>query len=187
MRRKFFSKVLYGWMKWQVVKTVPEVRRSIICVAPHTSNWDFVIAILYKWSTGLHSYFLMKSSWFFFPLGALLKSIGGIPIDRSRHGHLTDYLAELLSRHSDMHIAITPEGTRSVNPRWKKGFYFIAQKASVPIQLYGIDFPGKRIVCTKQIVPCGNLEKDMREISDYYRQFKDTGLKPEKFALDEGD
>ena len=62
-----------------------------------------------------------------------------------------------------------------------------AEKASVPIQLYGIDFPGKRIVCTKRIVPCGNLEKDMREISDYYRQFKDTGLKPEKFALDEGD
>ena len=68
MRRKFFSKVLYGWMKWQVVKTVPEVRRSTICVAPHTSNWDFVIAILYKWSIGLHSYFLMKSSWFFFPI-----------------------------------------------------------------------------------------------------------------------
>lgn len=186
MTEPVFSKVLYGWMKWKVEKTVPECRKSIICVAPHTSNMDFFIAILYKWSIGLHSYFLMKRSWFFFPLGLLLKSIGGIPIDRSRHSHLTDYLADLLKSKEDMHIAITPEGTRSHNHNWKKGFYFIALKAGVPIQLYGIDYPKRLIVCTKQIIPSGNLEADMKEIRDYYGQFKDTGRYPGKFALDEG-
>ena len=79
------------------------------------------------------------------------------------------------------HLAVTPEGTRSANPEWKKGFYFIAQKANLPILLYGIDFEKKIIVCRKTIIPNGDVEKQMAEVKDYYKDFK--GKNPDNFAL----
>ena len=78
-------------------------------------------------------------------------------------------------------LCITPEGTRSLNPEWKKGFYFIALKAGIPILLYGVDYEKKVIQCTKMIIPSGDVEKDMREIKLYFKDFK--GKKPEKFSI----
>ena len=85
---------------------------------------------------------------------------------------------------ADTHLGencITPEGTRSPNPDWKKGFYFIALKAGLPILLYGVDYEKKLIRCTKTIIPTGNLEDDMREIKLYFKDFK--GKKPENFTI----
>ena len=79
------------------------------------------------------------------------------------------------------HLCITPEGTRSLNPDWKKGFYFIAQKAGLPILLYGLDYEKRLIQCTKTIIPCGDLEKDMREIKLYFKDFR--GKIPNKFTI----
>ena len=81
------------------------------------------------------------------------------------------------------HLAITPEGTRKANPNWKKGFYYISLKAQVPIVLIGIDYEKKTISATKAIMPSGDINKDMREIKLYYKDFK--GKHPENFALGE--
>lgn len=70
---------------------------------------------------------------------------------------------------------------RSLNPEWKKGFYFIALKAHLPIHLYGLDYEKKVIQCTRQIIPSGDVDKDMREIKLYFKDFK--GKKPEKFTI----
>ena len=67
------------------------------------------------------------------------------------------------------------------HPEWKKGFYFIALKAGIPILLYGVDYEKKVIQCTKMIIPSGDVEKDMREIKLYFKDFK--GKKPEKFSI----
>ncbi len=80
-------------------------------------------------------------------------------------------------------ICVTPEGTRSLNPDWKKGFYFIALKANLPIILYALDYEKKLIVSTKVIVPTGNVDKDMREIKLYFKDFK--GKNPDKFTVGE--
>ena len=82
---------------------------------------------------------------------------------------------------SQFKLCITPEGTRSRVDEWKKGFYFIALKAGIPILLYGVDYERKLIQCTKTIIPSGNLEEDMREIKLYFKDFK--GRKPENFAI----
>ena len=79
------------------------------------------------------------------------------------------------------HLAITPEGTRKPNPNWKKGFYFIALKAQVPIMLIGIDYPSKTITSTKAIMPTGDFEKDMHEIKLYFKDFH--GKIPENFSI----
>ena len=124
---------------------------------------------------------LMKKEWFFWPLGPLFRKWGGVPVYRTRHTSMTDNLAEEAKKMDEFRLCITPEGTRSPNADWKKGFYFIALKAGIPILLYGIDYERKLIQCTKSMIPSGDYDADMVIIKDYYKNFK--GKKPENFAM----
>ena len=180
---KSLCRLIFRTMGWQVEMTVPYRDKCIICVAPHTSNWDFIIAELYYHSIGRTAGFLMKKEWFFWPMGVLFRSMGGIPVERSRHVSLTDRVAEAAIKAERFELAVTPEGTRSLATKWKRGFYFIAFKAGLPIQLYAIDYKRKRIVCTKELVPSGDVEADMRLIMDYYRPYE--GKYPGKFAVED--
>ena len=180
---KSLCRLIFRKMGWQVEMTVPYRDKCIICVAPHTSNWDFIIAELYYHSIGRTAGFLMKKEWFFWPMGVLFRSMGGIPVERNRHVSLTDRVAETAMKAERFELAVTPEGTRSLVTKWKRGFYFIALKAGLPIQLYAIDYKNKRIVCTKELVPSGDVEADMRLIMDYYRPYE--GKYPGKFAVED--
>lgn len=175
--------MLYRRMGWTVEVTQPHPDKYIICLAPHTSNWDFVIGQLYSAAESVKSGFLMKREWFFWPLGPLFRRLGGIPVWRTRHTSMTDNLAETAMRERQFHLAITPEGTRSPNPEWKKGFYYIALKANLPILLYGVDYEKKLIRCTKTIIPNGDIDAQMREIKLYFKDFK--GKRPENFTIGE--
>ena len=180
---KSLCRLIFRKMGWQVEMTVPYRDKCIICVAPHTSNWDFIIAELYYHSIGRTAGFLMKKEWFFWPMGVLFRSMGGIPVERSRHVSLTDRVAEAAIKAERFELAVTPEGTRSLATKWKRGFYFIALKAGLPIQLYAIDYKRKRIVCTQELVPTGDVEADMRLIMDYYRPYEEKY--PGTFAVED--
>lgn len=129
----------------------------------------------------MKSNFLMKKEWFFWPLGPLFRRLGGIPVYRQKHTSMTDAMAETARKAQVFHLCITPEGTRSRVEEWKKGFYFIALKAELPILLYAVDYERKLIKCTKTIIPNGDLEGQMREIKLYYKDFR--GKKPENFTI----
>ena len=173
--------ILYKHLGWKKDVTVDHPKKFIICLAPHTSNWDFIIGLLFSRAEGIKSNFLMKKEWFFWPLGPIFRKLGGVPVWRSKHTSMTDNLAETARKRDTFGLCITPEGTRSLNPEWKKGFYFIALKAGIPILLYGVDYEKKLIQCTKVIIPSGDVEKDMKEIKLYFKDFK--GKKPEKFTI----
>ncbi len=168
-------------MGWSVDVTEPMGDKYIIALAPHTSNFDFVLGLLYSRATGIRCDFLMKKEWFFWPLGIFMRYLGGIPVYRSKKMSMTDQLAEVARNRDSFHLCITPEGTRSRTEEWKKGFYYIALKAELPILLYGIDFPTKTIRCTKTIYPNGDIEGQMREIKLYFKDY--TGKHPEKFTI----
>lgn len=168
---------------WKVEVTVPDYPKCIICVAPHTSNLDFIIGELAYWSVGRRAGFLMKSAWFFFPLGLLLKALGGIPVRRGRDGgNLTEQIIALYRRKKRMALAITPEGTRSLTHKWHTGFWHIADQAGIPIVLATIDFRTKTASATKVIEHTTTLEADMAAIKEFYRGA--TGRHPEKFTVD---
>lgn len=169
-----------GWKK-EITEDHPD--KYIVCLAPHTSNWDFIIGQLYMRAEGMRTNFMMKKEWFVGPLGVLFRKMGGVPVWRDQKTSLTDNLAQTAKEAKTFSLCITPEGTRSKNPDWKKGFYFIAMKAGIPILLYGVDYQKKLIQCTKTIVPDGDLESQMREIKVYYKDFK--GKKPELFTIGE--
>lgn len=183
MFQKICRKIFFSWLGWKVNVTVPHQDKCIICVAPHTSNWDFIIAELYYWSIGRTAGFLMKKEWFFWPMGILFRKLGGVPVERSRKCSLTDQLAERAMKATKFELAVTPEGTRSLATTWKRGFYFIALKANLPIMLYGVDYQHKTINCTKIIHPSGDVNQDMKEIMEYYRPYQ--GKYPNKFAVEE--
>ena len=199
MKKRLYSFIYYRLLGWKTNVTVPNYDKCVICAAPHTSNWDLFIGKLFYGAIGRKTSFMMKKEWFFFPLGLIFRAIGGIPVDRSRNTSLVDQMANRFAGSKLFHLAITPEGTRKSNPNWKKGFYFIALKAQVPIvligidyskktisatkaiMLIGIDYPTKTITSTKAIMPTGDFEKDMHEIKLYFKDFR--GKIPENFSV----
>lgn len=164
---------------WKLIITIDEPAKSVICVAPHTSNWDFIIGRLAYWAIGRKSNFLMKKSWFFFPLGNALRAMGGVAIDRSKKNSVTQQMADEFQLRERFHLAITPEGTRSRTTGWKMGFYHIAVKAQVPIQLAYLDYAKKEMGITRLLQPSGDEVADMKIIQAFYQGV--SARFPEKF------
>lgn len=167
---------------WSVHVTVPDYPKVIICVAPHTSNWDFILGKLAYASIGRKAGFMMKEAWFFFPLGYFFRAIGGIPVSRNSRESLVKSVIERFNSAKTMALAITPEGTRSRTSQWRTGFLRIAEGADVPVVLGVIDFKTKQIIIEREFTPTGDIDADMKSIKAYYRPF--TGKYPEKFTTD---
>ena len=128
--------------------------------------------------------FLMKKEWFFFPLGWVFRSMGGIPIDRSRNQSMTEQMAAEFASHDYFRVAITPEGTRKRVDEWKRGFYYIALKARVPIQLGYIDYGRKEVGIMSTFWPTGDADADIHYIRSCYKGIR--GRHGEKFGEIEG-
>lgn len=178
----WLSRQILKMAGWTVEITVPDYPKCLICVAPHTSNWDFILGKLAYASVGRKAGFLMKSSWFFFPLGLIFRAMGGIPVRRGNGSSLVDTLVEKFRTSSRLVLAITPEGTRSRTSKWHSGFLHIARQADIPIALGVIDFGKKRISITDTFIPTGDVDADMRAIKNYYKGFK--GKYPENFSAE---
>ncbi|MCM1483978.1 MAG: 1-acyl-sn-glycerol-3-phosphate acyltransferase [Muribaculaceae bacterium] len=178
------SKALLRLAGWKVSITVPDYPKSIICVAPHTSNWDFVLGKLAYSSVGRKAGFLMKDSWFVFPLGYIFKALGGIPVVRKRKGgNLTEAIVHKFNESDRLTIAITPEGTRSRTTKWHTGFLRIAREANIPIALGVIDGGTRTLSIERTFIPGSDIEADMLTIKQFYSTV--TPLYPEKFTTDD--
>lgn len=192
--------IFYKLLGWKSIVDRPRPNKCVICIAPHTSNWDFIFAMLYEKATGGKAHFLMKSEWFVGPLKKILKSLGGIPVERikvhSRKDNeapssmpdtpfsgLTAILSQRMNEASDFQIAITPEGTRSLNSEWHTGFYHIARAANVPILLFVIDYKNKCIHCQKELMPSADKQADIVIIKNYYCHYAYAAKYPKKFGV----
>ena len=181
MWHKLCRWILYRQMGWKTIITEEHPDKFIICLAPHTSNFDFIIGELYSVAEHFPCNFLMKNERFVGPLGIFFKKIGGIPVWRSKHTKLTDTLADTAKNMKTFRLCVSPEGTRSLNADWKKGFYYIALKAEIPILLYSLDYKKKEIRCTKTLIPNGDIENQLKEIKLYYKDAQ--GKYPQKFTI----
>lgn len=180
---KHISKAILRLFGWSVHLDVPDYPKAVICVAPHTSNWDFILGELAITSVGRHAGFLMKKTWFFWPLGPIFRSIGGVPVDQKKSTSLTEQLIQKFNNSDKLTIAITPEGTRSRTSHWRTGFLRVAHEANVPLCLAAIDFKNKYIELAQTYQPTGDMQADLRAIKDYYKPFQ--GKYPENFTTDD--
>lgn len=167
---------------WKISGELPAgIKKAVIIQAPHTSLWDFVIGRIVFWHYGYPVKLLIKKEAFRRPFGGFMKALGGIPVDRRKNERTVDAVARIMNEHDEIFLVITPEGTRTRVDNWKRGFYYIALKAKVPIALGWIDYPDKQGGIGPTFNPTGDFDKDFKEIEDFYRGFR--GRNPEWFNL----
>ena len=167
---KIICKILLKIMGWKLDTNIPiGAERCVLLFAPHTSAWDFVVGKLSLIRLGLVSGFIIKQEAFWFPQGLILKLLGALPINRENSNKMPLFAASLFEKHKRLSLMIAPEGTRKRTDNWKRGFYFIANKANVPIALAYIDWKTKKCGIGKIIIPSGNFESDLLEIQKFYR------------------
>lgn len=168
---------------WTIIGSPPQdLKKCVILAAPHTSMSDFAIGRLAYWKLGVPVRFLIKIEMFKYPFFSwLLKKCGGIPVERGKRNNLVNYIADLFNKSEELNVVITPEGTRKYTENWKKGFYFIALKANIPIVLGFVDYKKKEGGFGPILFPTGDFDKDFEIIQDFYRT--KTALHPERFNL----
>ncbi len=147
-----------------------KVLRSVLLLQPHIPACGILSgAGLPTGPLGVKVKFLIKKESFGIITGPLLKWSGGIPVDRGKSGNMVNTVAKLFDEYESLFITITPEGTRKYNDKWKKGFYYIAVNAKVPIALGVIDYKKKEGGIGELFWPTGNFEKDFEHIENFYR------------------
>lgn len=171
---------LMGW-KFDFRVPVKDIRKCVLIAAPHTSNWDFFYAIFAFWYLEIPMKFFIKDSWTKPWYGYFIKKLGGIGIDRSQRSNKVDFAVDLLeTTPHQLYILNTPEGSRSWAEKWKTGFFYIAQKANVPLVLSYCDYQKQMAGIGKVIYLDGRSKEDvLLEIQDFYKNIK--GKYPEKY------
>jgi 1-acyl-sn-glycerol-3-phosphate acyltransferase len=172
------AKLLLRLGGWTMSSGTPDVPKAVIIAAPHTSNWDGFWALTYKVAIGLDIKFFAKRSLFWFPLGNVLRLLGGVPLDRGRAGSAVSQAVKLFEQNDSIYFGLAPEGTRSNVPCWKSGFYRIAVAANVPVIPGFLDFGTRRIGLGEPVTLSGNQDADLEIFRALYENVQ--GRHPEK-------
>jgi 1-acyl-sn-glycerol-3-phosphate acyltransferase len=182
---KYISLFLMQLGGWRYVGEVPTEKKYVIISAPHTSMWDFVWGKFAFSSKKVNPAIFIKKESFYFPMGILLKCLNAKPLRRgSGVVSLVEQIFQHFEKNEEFCVCITPEGTRDKVAKWKKGFYYIAQKAQIPIYLGIIDYNKKILTIGERFMPTNDYEKDMIYIKSYYHKHKPEPKHPEKFNWD---
>lgn len=147
---------------------MPNLSKFVIIVAPHTSNWDFPVGAAAKLALRLQATFIGKHTLFVFPLGIIMRALGGMPINRSRsQDFVSTSVAEFAARES-MVLVIAPEGTRRKVERWKTGFYHIAHGAGVPIVPVALNWGARAVQIGAPMKTTGDADRDIARLQEWF-------------------
>jgi 1-acyl-sn-glycerol-3-phosphate acyltransferase len=142
--------------------------RCVLIAAPHTSNWDLAYLLAISWVVGVRVSWMGKHTLFRGPMGPVMRALGGVPVRRDRRNDLVAQMTAAFAQHPSLVLTVPAEGTRSYAPRWKSGFYRIAQAAEVPIVLGFLDYARRRGGFGPTISPSGDVKRDMDRIRAFY-------------------
>lgn len=149
---------------WKVVGQLPKNSKFIAAVAPHTSNWDFVVAIAAMLAMNLRVRFMGKKALFVWPFNIVLKSWGGIAIDRKAKHGTVGQMVEQFNQSEQLVLGIAPEGTRKKTTEWKSGFLHIANQADVPVVPVSLDFAKKELEFHREIIISDDIPAELLKI-----------------------
>ena len=176
--RRLIARVFWAFSRWRLVTEPAPRRPSILIGAPHTSNWDFVVMLAITWRLNIRVHWLGKKSLFHGWRGPIMRSLGGIPVDRAAPSNVVSEVLDLIRAGKIFSLVITPDGTRSGNTHWKSGFYRIAREAQIAVTLGYVD----RSTMTTGIGPTfelsGDVSRDMDRIRAFYAD--KAGVRPER-------
>jgi len=127
------GRAIFRVMGWRIEGEFPNRDKAIVALVPHSSNIDFFLTIAFIWGTGMRASFLIKHTVFWYPLGNIIRALGGIPVDRTQQNGLIRDVTQQFREKSKWVLGITPSGTRKPVKEWKDGIARIAAAAQVPI------------------------------------------------------
>ena len=181
-----FGRLALTLAGWKIEGNFPDRAKMVLIVAPHTSNWDFLVGLMAKFALRLEVRFIAKHSLFWWPFGAFLRQLGGIPVNRAAAGDVVEGAVHAFGERDRLVLAITPEGTRSRVERWKSGFHRIAHAAGVPVVLAVFDYSARVVRLGPAFDATGDYDRDLAAMQSHIsasmarhpgRYGQDRGLK----------
>lgn len=154
---------------WKFAGELPQIPKFVIIVAPHTSNWDFLVGLAAKFALGLDVQWFGKESLFRGPMGAIMRRFGGRPVRRDTPEGVVAAMAETIRSEPQFLLALAPEGTRSAVIQWRTGFYHIAEAADIPIVPVWFDYSRKEVGIGRPVRATGHLDADVAALKALYR------------------
>jgi 1-acyl-sn-glycerol-3-phosphate acyltransferase len=163
-----FSRLVLTLCGWRFFDLPGRPQRAVLIEYPHTSNWDAFYGLLTNFALGARVNWMAKDVAFRWPVAGIMKRLGGIPINRRAHTNVVVQMIEQFATRDDFILGITPEGTRSLTPGWKSGFYRIAVGAGVPLLLSTIDYARKEAGIIACLELSGDPDQDLAHIAEVY-------------------
>lgn len=167
---------------WRIEGTFPADPKYVVIVAPHTSNWDFMLGVAVVFALELRVSWLGKHALFKAPFKSFLRWLGGIPVNRSASHGVVGECVKAFEAAPALMLALAPEGTRKGVSQWKSGFYLIALKAGVPIVPVGFDYREHVVRLMPLFTPSGNLELDLPLIQAMFHDVHGHSERPAEEA-----
>ena len=165
---RMLGRALFAATGWRIEGELPDRAKLVAIVAPHTSNWDFVVGIAAVFALELRVRFLGKHTLFDPWLGWLMRWLGGTPVMRDTPQGAVSAAAAFIEREPQVLLGLAPTGTRTRGAPWRSGFYRIAFAARVPILPVALDFPNRVIRIFPVLVPGGDYDADLKQLQDLY-------------------
>ena len=180
---KTLSEIILKIFGWKTTDKYPDLKKSVVVMAPHTSNWDLMLGKLYMNVKGVRGSVLVKKELFFFPLNLIMRAWGTIPVSRNdKKNNAILQVTSFFENNEKFTLVISAEGTRKKVTRWKKGFYYIAKRANVPIVVSYVDYKKKEVGIKGVIWDIGDIKETMIEINNMYKNI--NAKYPQNFSLD---
>lgn len=167
--KKRLARWLLHLTGWELVGRKPAHSHYVLIAAPHTSNWDFPLMLLFAAAFEIKVSWMAKHSLFYPPMGWIMRALGGIPIIRHQQGNMVSALVEQFAIAPQLTLVVPTEGTRGHSEYWKSGFYHIARGAGVPIVPSFLDFASRRGGFGDPLTTTDDVRSDMQYFRDFYR------------------
>lgn len=163
-------------MGWTIDSPIAPEPKAVLLGVPHTTIWDLVVSYLFYESCGGNAKVMIKKEVFFWPLGPILRAIGGVPIDRSNATSMVKSIIDEFNSKEVFHLAMCPEGTRKAVKRWKLGFHKIARETGAAVYLSYFDWGTKHIGIGERFELTDDPQADVKEIRKKYREMHLVGF-----------
>lgn len=191
--KKVKTKVSPGWarfcgwllrkMGWETIGGPMKESKAIVLGVPHTTVWDFLVCYLFYTQFGKVAHIMIKKEFFFWPMGAILRACGAVPVERSSAASMVKSLINVMEEVPEFHLAIAPEGTRKPTRNWKSGYHLIARETGATVYLGYYDWGRKRISVGEPFELTEDPKADMKRIYDHYRPLGLQGKHKDQYIV----
>ena len=171
---------------WRIDGVAPDHAKMVVTFAPHTSNLDFPLVVLFALVFHMKLLWMGKDSLFRWPFGAAFIWLGGLPVDRGKSHNVVSQMVRYFHDFDRLAVGIAPEGTRGYAGAWRTGFYHIANGAGIPIAPAYLDYRRKAGGFGPSLLPTGDLDKDMQQLQAFYAGVTGRNMERKAAASEQG-